>query len=1452
MSKETENTEPKRKKWLKYLGIILGSLLVIIFTATAFFVDEFITYIASDFVRFESKGVYKLNVEDLDIDIIDNHLIISDLSLIPDTVRFEKLNSNDSLKNNLYEIKLKKLIIRDLNLKKLYFENELVISKIEIEKPQLLIAGKISDTNKKPHKKLQEQVESIQKKYLKSIIIDEVDVNDGMFDIYSHLSDSTHKTSIGKISVFLQNFSLGDYSDSLNKRLMFSEKIELIFDDISFNFFETSTKLNVDEIKISSLDSSIQLSNLDLSSLGNKDSKEAETKFNVPVMRLSHVDVERLVFDTYLESDSLYMKDVYVRKNLSTPPGNKVKIKQLKDLLPDRRTIYETVAKVLSGVDIKFFEIEESELTLTRQFEKFFDISEIDFIISNILLDSACVNKAYKLIIGEDAEVNLKGLEFVVRDMPAKQISVADININTKSETVNIAELILYNERKSNVPVYNTMIDGLSVNDVNFYGVFNTSQLEMGLIKIEKPNLDFKIFFGATAHKDSVIHFAEMLEIGSIDVLDGQYNIELNDTVRKTKFTLNGRLNEITLTDLLYNSADTLNNRLAFREISGSFENSRIELPDSSKSLSFEELKISSEDSLFRLSRFEFLNDTELTGDHNLFDVYVDSIILTGIEILNAIKNKTIVAKDLAINQPNLNIKNKKNNKKFKAGDLNTALLSIRDEIKVLDIGSIDINNFSIDYYKSDKDLIWLKEKDFINLDMFGFNLREIDYLNIDKPFFCDSIILGVTDYQLYSEKSGIRLDVKSILMNTNRDETHLDSIVVQLASPDDKQPVLHLDLNKISFSGVDYEAAFFEHKVIVDNILFRNPNLKINGGMRKEGTGNNKFHFQLPENLSSLKINDLNFVNGNFSLDTHDSVSMLNGSAGFDIRIDNVFLDSLAEFTLFRDSLFFDDVEITLSNINSLYRDSIYSITADTFNVSLKDHNIKVENFNLNPLIDSVTSESLQRKGLHSTAKLHIPYIHLNEIDFQGMMTGSGLKVNSVQFGNTGLDLYAIKKENVGTGKLFGPLKRPAIKLPKPIHYIHVSDLSIANFDFYMNHFIKNDSSKSFTINDLTGLISDIVIDTIPEHGDEKFLFSADIKIMTDSYHFYSKDSMYSISAKNLALSTGNSSITMDSLRVKPRYGLFEFGEKLGYQTDRMDLAASKLKVRGFDFISLFYKGAINAGLIRVDDFAMNSFRDKSLPFPEWINRPMPQEMVKSIPFPINIDTVLLRDGNITYGERLKSNTNNVGSVDLNRFQAKVLNISNDLSTDFDLIADANFHLYDTGFAIVHLTLPMNSDNDTVVFYGESYKMDLSIFNPLSENLFGVSIKKGRGRIKGAHFHGNKQYMLGHIEFPYKRFKIQLIDKKTGKTGGIGSGILSFLANEIFLKSNNPKFARKTRIGEVYFRRDDQKSIFNYLWKSLLSGIESTLGYNTREQRKEKKEFRERINEYNSKIDSR
>ena len=68
-------------------------------------------------------------------------------------------------------------------------------------------------------------------------------------------------------------------------------------------------------------------------------------------------------------------------------------------------------------------------------------------------------------------------------------------------------------------------------------------------------------------------------------------------------------------------------------------------------------------------------------------------------------------------------------------------------------------------------------------------------------------------------------------------------------------------------------------------------------------------------------------------------------------------------------------------------------------------------------------------------------------------------------------------------------------------------------------------------------------------------------------------------------------------------------------------------------------------------------------------------------------------------------------------------------------------------------------------------------------------------------------------------------------------------MINGLVIKSYNPRFARTPRTGIVYYKRDTRRSIVNYLWKSLLSGMLSTMGVNNKEQRQQKKDIRKKEN---------
>ena len=140
--------------------------------------------------------------------------------------------------------------------------------------------------------------------------------------------------------------------------------------------------------------------------------------------------------------------------------------------------------------------------------------------------------------------------------------------------------------------------------------------------------------------------------------------------------------------------------------------------------------------------------------------------------------------------------------------------------------------------------------------------------------------------------------------------------------------------------------------------------------------------------------------------------------------------------------------------------------------------------------------------------------------------------------------------------------------------------------------------------------------------------------------------------------------------------------------------------------------------------------------------------------------------------------------------------------------------------------------------FSAEAGKIDLTQFNPLTENALGLTIISGVGSLQVPMITGDDVYARGYVDFLYRKLKIRLYDrKKSQKSKSVISPFANFMMNSFLVKSNNPPFLGHVKKGVVYFERKPQKSFINYLWKSNLSGILSTIGINNKQQREVKRE---------------
>jgi hypothetical protein len=159
------------------------------------------------------------------------------------------------------------------------------------------------------------------------------------------------------------------------------------------------------------------------------------------------------------------------------------------------------------------------------------------------------------------------------------------------------------------------------------------------------------------------------------------------------------------------------------------------------------------------------------------------------------------------------------------------------------------------------------------------------------------------------------------------------------------------------------------------------------------------------------------------------------------------------------------------------------------------------------------------------------------------------------------------------------------------------------------------------------------------------------------------------------------------------------------------------------------------------------------------------------------------------------------------------------------------------TGYLQAFLKFAPSDSKKVFEWGGNLDSMDIRTFNPFVENVASVSIKSGT--IKSLRFNAKSDYDVtrGEMILYYNNLKINILERDTLKGN---RGFTSFFANRI-LRNNNPKKRfYPLRIGKMYYERDISKQFFHYLSNSLLTGVKSTMGFNSSEIKEEMRKAKE------------
>lgn len=334
-------------------------------------------------------------------------------------------------------------------------------------------------------------------------------------------------------------------------------------------------------------------------------------------------------------------------------------------------------------------------------------------------------------------------------------------------------------------------------------------------------------------------------------------------------------------------------------------------------------------------------------------------------------------------------------------------------------------------------------------------------------------------------------------------------------------------------------------------------------------------------------------------------------------------------------------------------------------------------------------------------------------------------------------------------------------------------------------------------------------------EHRDDSLTLRKANLSITDA-EFELPEEFYSGTVKKIQLNVADKTFNVDSLRFKPVYSRQQYMKKLGKQIDYLDAVVPYIKVSGVEWNS-YPATSIDIGRIGLQMF-LKIYRDKRYPFRKKKQTVLPVHYLHQLPMTVKIDTIKLHNSYVSYEEHPEKGDSS-GRVFFDRLQATISTVHNLKDWRENMTMEAHAKFMGAGDLHVRGIFPYN----TAMAYritGSLKEFPLTHLNGMLGPAVSARIESGNMTNLKFHFVYNMLRSDGEVELNYENLKITSL-KENKKNEQAVSLLKTLLLNTFIVKKDmNGEVEKDKRTGVILFYRDTKRSIFNYWWKSLLSGL--------------------------------
>jgi hypothetical protein len=308
--------------------------------------------------------------------------------------------------------------------------------------------------------------------------------------------------------------------------------------------------------------------------------------------------------------------------------------------------------------------------------------------------------------------------------------------------------------------------------------------------------------------------------------------------------------------------------------------------------------------------------------------------------------------------------------------------------------------------------------------------------------------------------------------------------------------------------------------------------------------------------------------------------------------------------------------------------------------------------------------------------------------------------------------------------------------------------------------------------------------------------------EIRTGNFSYHRKNS--ELAFKNISLA-----FTKDPLEVS---------DLVGEQTDLIQADIRLLKISQLDAQSDLYVDLdIRARSVLIDGLVMRDFRDKNKPRPPDVEKPMFEGMVGSIPVPLKVDSIIIRNSDIYYSE-LAENKQEPGTVRFADINGSIINVTTiqEYQQQYQSFkATITSRLNQTANMNVALEVPY--DHEMFSLQASVSAFNLDILNPTVKPMAGVEVTSGNAHKIDLKMNASRTQSTNTLVVDYDSLGLAVLKDRAHDYKK--RGLISSIANSAIRHTNLPDH-KHYQVAEYDSYRNIYRGPFNFMWETAKEGM--------------------------------